>query len=96
MIRTNNRNGKYSNIFEYPNIRHTLVQMEIVLTLKLFGVDLCHYERILVATKHLHLIDHLFSTPGQIPFSPHLDVCAPFVLQSKPRCLFLIGVCVGY
>ena len=24
MIRTNIRTGKYSNIFEYPNIRHTL------------------------------------------------------------------------
>ena len=28
MIRTNIRIGKYSNIFEYPNIRHTLVQMD--------------------------------------------------------------------
>ena len=26
MIRMNIRTGKYSNIFEYPNIRHTLVQ----------------------------------------------------------------------
>ena len=26
MIRTNDRIGKYSNIFEYPNIRHTLSQ----------------------------------------------------------------------
>ena len=25
MIRTNIRTGKYSNIFEYPNIRHTLM-----------------------------------------------------------------------
>ena len=25
MIRTNIRIGKYSNIFEYPNIRHTMV-----------------------------------------------------------------------
>ena len=25
MIRTNIRTRKYSNIFEYPNIRHTLV-----------------------------------------------------------------------
>ena len=24
MIRTNIRGGKYSNIFEYPNIRHTM------------------------------------------------------------------------
>ena len=26
MIRTNIRGRKYSNIFEYPNIRHTMVQ----------------------------------------------------------------------
>ena len=26
MIRTNIRGGKYSNIFEYPNIRHTMTQ----------------------------------------------------------------------
>ena len=26
MIRMNIRTGKYSNIFEYPNIRHTLVE----------------------------------------------------------------------
>ena len=26
MIRTNVRGRKYSNIFEYPNIRHTMVQ----------------------------------------------------------------------
>ena len=26
MIRTNIRGGKYSNIFEYPNIRHTMLQ----------------------------------------------------------------------
>ena len=25
MIQTNIRIGKYSNIFEYPNIRHTLI-----------------------------------------------------------------------
>ena len=25
MIRTNIRGGKYSNIFEYPNIRHTMI-----------------------------------------------------------------------
>ena len=25
MIRTNIRIGKYSNIFEYPNIRHTMI-----------------------------------------------------------------------
>ena len=28
MIRTNIRIGKYSNIFEYPNIRHTMAQMD--------------------------------------------------------------------
>ena len=27
MIRTNIRTGKYSNIFEYPNIRHTLAHI---------------------------------------------------------------------
>ena len=27
MLRTNIRIGKYANIFEYPNIRHTLVQV---------------------------------------------------------------------
>ena len=26
MIRTNISGGKYSNIFEYPNIRHTMIQ----------------------------------------------------------------------
>ena len=31
MIRTNIRIGKYSNIFEYPNIRHTLIQMSKML-----------------------------------------------------------------
>ena len=27
MIRTNIRGRKYSNIFEYPNIRHTMFQI---------------------------------------------------------------------
>ena len=30
MIRTNIRIGKYSNIFEYPNIRHTMFQIDIM------------------------------------------------------------------
>ena len=29
MIRTNIRIGKYSNMFKYPNIRHTLVSIRI-------------------------------------------------------------------
>ena len=33
MIRTNIRGGKYSNIFEYPNIRHTMLpgQLKILM-----------------------------------------------------------------
>ena len=30
MIRTNICTGKYSNVFEYPNIRHTLVRISIL------------------------------------------------------------------
>ena len=33
MIRTNIRIGKYSNIFEYPNIRHTLAWTTSLVTL---------------------------------------------------------------
>ena len=37
MIRTNIRIGKYSNIFEYPNIRHTMIRYSV--TLVTFGVE---------------------------------------------------------
>ena len=42
MIRTNLRSGKYSNIFEYPNIRHTMLH-------KLLGSEhvQSHQERML-------------------------------------------------
>ena len=70
--------------------------MEFVLTVKLFGVDLGHEERILVATKHFNLINRLHSYPGQLAFPFHLDSCALLFMPFNYSHLLLSGVGVGY
>ena len=52
MIRTNIRTGKYSNIFEYPNIRHTLTNFVNTITLG--------QEERPDSNSYISSLDHLF------------------------------------
>ena len=59
MIRTNIRTGEYSNIFEYPNIRHTLVPTEVTS---------------LTGSSFISNVNSSHKDPGS-PFRSHKEFC---------------------
>ena len=72
------------------------VSLQLVDTLELMSVTLCHNQTVLSTRKEFYPLQHLISTSSEVPLPLHVDVGAPLPLNTKPRRLLLVSVGVDH
>ena len=59
------------------------VALQLIDTLELMSIALCHDQTILPSLEEFRLIKYLVSTSGEVPFPVDVDTGAPFPIFTK-------------
>ena len=68
------------------------ISLQLIHTLEVMSVALCHYQTVLLSLEEVSLIQHLVSTPGEVTFLLDIDKGAPLPILTKSCCFLLVSV----
>ena len=68
------------------------ISLQLIHTLEIMSVALCHYQTVLVSLVEVSLVQHLVSTSGKVSLPFHIDVSAPFPILTKSGGFLLVSV----
>ena len=70
------------------------IPLQLINTLELVSVDLCHHETILLPFEDFSFVKILKSAPCEVSLLLHPYACTPFKDGAQSRCLQLVSVVV--
>ena len=77
-------------VWSYLGVKR--ISLQLIHTLEIMSVALCHYQTVLVSLEEVSLIQHFVITSSEISLPLHIDKGAPLPIRTKSGGLLLVSV----